>query len=273
MRRLLLTLDTPAENLALDEALLDWAEAEDPAWEFLRLWESPRPIVVVGRSSRVDREVDRAACAERRIPVLRRSSGGAGIVAGPGCLMYAVVLSYRLRPELRDINQAHSYVLGRLADALRVRGHNVEPAGTSDLVISDCGLRNADCEGHNREGGAVLRSADPQSEIVTAHKFSGNSMRSKRSHFLYHGTLLYDFDLSLIGTCLRMPPRQPTYRGARDHGQFVTNLPLARQSLVEAVLAAWPTRDELDRWPREWVERLVAERFGRDQWNLEFGPV
>ena len=34
MLRLVLTLATPAANLALDEALLDWAEATDPAAEF-----------------------------------------------------------------------------------------------------------------------------------------------------------------------------------------------------------------------------------------------
>ncbi len=256
MERLLLTLDTPAENLALDEALLDEAEDSGPAWECLRLWESPRPMVVVGRSSRVDQEVDRAACAERQVPVLRRSSGGAAIVAGPGCLMYAVVLSYTQRPELRDINRAHAYVLGRLAKALRARGQDVRPAGTSDLVIADCGLRNADSE-------------PPKSEILV--KFSGNSMRAKRSHSLYHGTLLYDFDLALVETCLQMPPRQPEYRQQRDHHQFVTNLALDREALVGAVLGAWPTADELADWPRERVRRLVAERFGRDDWNLRFG--
>src|SRR5688572_12695490 len=103
MRLLHLTLPTPAENLALDEALLDWAEEENAEWEFLRLWESPVPMVVVGRSSRVHEEVYESACDEANVPILRRSSGGAAIVAGPGCLMYAVILSYALQQELKDI--------------------------------------------------------------------------------------------------------------------------------------------------------------------------
>src|SRR5438309_745877 len=111
MQILDLTLSTPAENLALDEALLEWAEEKKPDAEFLRLWESPRPMVVVGRSSRVAKEVNESACCERRIPILRRSSGGAAVVAGPGCLMYALVLSYNTRPELRDISRAHAFVL------------------------------------------------------------------------------------------------------------------------------------------------------------------
>lgn len=243
MRRLLLTLPTPAENLALDEALLDWAEDEDAAWEFLRLWESPQPIVVVGRSSRVLKEVDDAECKRRGIPILRRSSGGAAIVAGRGCLMVAVVLSYRLRPDLRDIRRAHAFVLGRLADALRRRLPSVALAGTSDLVLA----------------------GEPP------RKFSGNSLRARRTHLLYHGTLLYDFDLPLVAACLRMPPRRPDYRGARSHAEFLINVPLPRQTLVEAVLEAWPTDGDVSAWPQARVAELVSERFSRDAWNLQFG--
>ncbi len=51
MELLELTLATPEENLALDEALLDEAEAAGRPSEVLRLWESILPAVVVGRSS------------------------------------------------------------------------------------------------------------------------------------------------------------------------------------------------------------------------------
>jgi lipoate-protein ligase A len=245
-----LTLPTPAENLALDEALLEWAEAESPEWEFLRVWESPEPIVVVGRSSRVHQEVHEGACRERGIPILRRSSGGAAIVAGAGCLMYGVVLSYRLRPELKDIGRTHAFVLGRLAFAIEstLKGvASVTCDGTSDLVFIQRGL------GSQR------------------WKFSGNSMRAKRSHLLYHGTMLYDFDLTLLETCLQMPPRQPEYRGGRSHREFVANLPIARQSLEDAIDCAWPTSRAVNEWPTARVERLVAERYSQVCWNLEFG--
>jgi lipoate-protein ligase A len=49
MKLLDLTLPTPAENLALDEALLDAAEAGELPDEVLRLWEFPQAVVVIGR--------------------------------------------------------------------------------------------------------------------------------------------------------------------------------------------------------------------------------
>src|SRR5262245_9919810 len=132
MQRLMLTLDTPAANLALDEALLDLAEATGPAAEFLRIWESPKPMIVLGRSSHAEQEIDQRACAERNIPILRRMSGGASIVAGPGCLMYAVILSQLDRPELHGVPNTHRYVIGRLAQALSRLESSVHCAGSSD---------------------------------------------------------------------------------------------------------------------------------------------
>ncbi len=105
MKLLEITLPTPAENLALDEALLLAAEESGHAQEVLRLWEPASPMVVVGRASRVTEEVDVDACRELDIPIFRRSSGGATIITGPGCLMYAVVLGYEHRPQLRMIDE------------------------------------------------------------------------------------------------------------------------------------------------------------------------
>lgn len=236
MRLLELTLDTPQRNLALDEALLEEAESESGG-EVLRLWEPAEPFVVVGRSSRLAQEVDLPACRLRGVPVLRRCSGGAAVVAGPGCLMYAVVLRYQTRPHLRMIDQAHRFVLQQIA-AAAAHFAPVEPAGVSDLA---CG--------------------------PARRKFSGNSLRCKRNCLLYHGTLLYDFPLQLISECLRLAPRQPAYRAGRDHDQFVTNFPADAAALRAQVAQVWNARPNAGPWPVEQVEQLVAERYSQAHWN------
>jgi lipoate-protein ligase A len=82
--------------------------------------------------------------------------------------------------------------------------------------------------------------------------------------------LLYDFDLSLIEKCLRTPPRQPEYRKARGHGEFVVNLSASRQQLLDAIATAFPMARPPDEVPLSYVEKLVAERFSKDEWNYEF---
>jgi lipoate-protein ligase A len=233
-----LTLDSAAENLALDEALVEVAEAAAEPHETLRLWESRAPLVVVGRSSRVHAEVNVAVCRERGVPILRRPSGGAAVVAGPGCLMYAVVLDCRLRPELRSIENAHRFVLETNLRAVRSLGIDAARKGTSDLAIDD-------------------------------RKFSGNSLRCRRNSLLYHGTLLFQFDLPLVGELLKMPDRQPAYRAGRTHDEFVANLSVIGDDLRAALARAWSANLPAPVWPRERVSELVRSRYSRDAWNLQ----
>lgn len=240
LRFLDLTLPTPAENLALDDALLEEAEAaaergEAPR-ELLRIWEPRETMVVLGRSSRIGQEVHFDACQNRGINVLRRSSGGATIVTGPGCLMYALVLGYAQRPGLRRIDEAHRYVLARHVAALRPPCPVTTCAGTSDLAIA-------------------------------GRKFSGNSMRCRRDVFLYHGTLFYDFPLDHVAELLRTPPRQPAYRAGRDHRAFLTNFPAPRNQLINALRTAWQADDPLQDWPLERVRQLVVEKYASPQWT------
>lgn len=235
MRLLDLTLPTPAENLALDEALLLAAEESD-AGEVLRLWELPALAVVVGSGGSVEIDVNVAACAADGVPVLRRASGGGTVLLGPRCLCFSLVLSTEAEPGLGDIRASNRYVLGRVSRALRgvVPGAGVE--GTSDLAT----------------GG---------------RKFSGNAQQRKRRHFLHHGTLLCGFDLSLVGRYLNPPERQPEYRRDRRHDEFVTNLPATVSEVKRLLVEEWQPAGEYEPVPLDAVARLVGEKYSRDEWN------
>src|SRR5215470_13743181 len=117
MHYLDLTLATPAENLALDEALLLEAEA-GRGGEVLRLWEWPAPAVVLGSGGRLAEDVDEAACRAAGVPVLRRSSGGGTVLLGRGCLAFSLVLAYDRDPALSEIGSSYAAILGRVGDAL-----------------------------------------------------------------------------------------------------------------------------------------------------------
>jgi lipoate-protein ligase A len=237
MELLELTLGKPTENLALDEALLDEAESAAEPRETLRIWESPEPMVVIGRNSRIETEVHTDYCRQQGIPVLRRSSGGCAIVAGPGCLMYAVVLSYELRPQLRSLDEAHRHVLDTTLEALRPLVANVERRGTCDLTVGPL-------------------------------KFSGNSVRCRRNSLLYHGTLLYRFPLELVTACLKQPPREPEYREHREHAAFIANLPVEPEAIKQGLIRAWRAETIRSDWPEAATRRAVGEKYGSADWNL-----
>lgn len=237
MKLLDLSLPTPSENLALDEALLEAAEIGETADEVLRLWELPTPAVIIGRSSKIAEEVDLPLAESLQIPVLRRASGGAAIVAGPGCLLYSVVLRYAGREHLRLLDEVHRHVLGILCTALAPLVNGIEHRGTSDLAL------------HNR-------------------KFSGNSLRCKRDHLLYHGTFLYNYDLALIPRLLKTPPRQPEYRENRPHTDFITNLPITASTLRTALTTAFAATQPLTNLPQAQTNHLLKTRYSQPTWNF-----
>jgi lipoate---protein ligase len=234
------TDDSPAANIAVDEALLESVEdstAENPI-EVLRLWQPTAPFVVIGRASILKEEVNEQECERRGIPILRRSSGGTAIITGPGCLMYAVILSLRIRPELRMIDAAHRFVLERTAKAIRACGLDAQCAGTSDVTV----------------GGK---------------KFSGNSLRTRRESLLYHGTILLDFDMKLMQCLSKNPPRQPDYREGRAHTDFLQNLHLPPEQIKRALKESWHANEPLAHWPTHRVNELIEERFGQPHWTKQ----
>jgi lipoate-protein ligase A len=236
MKLLHLTLPTAAENLALDEALLLECESSHEHGEALRVWEPAESCVVVGRSSKVEREVNLAACRRDGVPVLRRVSGGCAIVTAPGCLMYALVLNYTRRPELRAIHAAHRFVLDTLATMLARHAPGLERAGISDLALA-------------------------------GRKVSGNSLRCQRTHLLYHGTLLYGMQTELMERYLTMPPRQPDYRAGRRHADFLALLPATREQLVSALIDAFDAQEPWTLWPELRTRQLDEQRYTREDWN------
>jgi lipoate-protein ligase A len=232
------TFSEPAENVAFDEALLLDAEQLPGHSGFLRIWEPDQIFVVVGRGSAISREVDLARCGKDNVPVLRRSSGGAAIVAGPGCLMYAVVLAYEQYPALRAIDEAHRFVLSTIATSLSEIVSGIERQGISDLAVA-------------------------------GRKVSGNALRCRSQHLLYHGTLLYDMTLADIGRYLHNPHRQPEYREGRAHTDFVANMSISREALREAVISGWQASAAPTPWSSERTGQLVTEKYSRPGWTMQ----
>ena len=236
MQLLELTLESSADNIALDEALLEEAESRDGK-EALRLWEPTRKLVVVGRSSPIEQEVNLPVCRDQGIEVFRRCSGGATIVAGPHCLMYAVLMDYRKRPLLRMLEKAHEFVTSRMQKAVWNLGFQCEIRGVCDLVLNN-------------------------------RKFSGNALRCKRNWMFYHGTILCEsFDLSSVSELSNTPRRQPDYREDRNHADFLTVLPVDSSTVRQAIIREWQATDLRMNWPTALTKKLVAEKYLNDAWT------
>jgi lipoate---protein ligase len=230
---------TPEANLALDEALLEWCSLE-PGREGLRCWESTTPFVVLGRANAARTEVDLEACTRLGLPVLRRCSGGGTVVQGPGCLNYPLVLRLDRQPELAGITTTNRWVLGQHQAALAaLLGEPVRVEGITDLT---------------RRG----------------RKFSGNAQKRGRTHLLFHGTFLLQFDLDLMQRVLRPPSRAPAYRMDRPHAGFVDNLRVTAEAVRQCLRGCWQATREFDDDLEPLLSRLLRERYLLPQWHRRY---
>jgi len=240
MKYLDLTFPTPAENLACDEALLDWCENGHCADEILHVWEPVHYFVVAGYANKAATEVNLPACESRQVPVLRRCSGGGTVLQGPGCLNYTLILEIAGADPLRSIATTNRFVMNRNREALgTLLNRPVNVQGHTDLAID--GL-----------------------------KCSGNSQRRRRRFLLFHGTFLLNFDLRLVEELLPLPSQQPGYRQNRAHTDFLTNLNLPAEELKAALRETWSANSPLETPPLRAMAALARGKYTTREWNFRF---
>jgi len=247
-----LTFQTPAENLAGDEALLDWFE-EHGGDGLLRFWEPANYFAVLGYGNQVATEVNVSACAVEGIPILRRCSGGGTVLQGPGCLNYSLVLKIEEHGPLANITAANRFIMEKNRRAIETEGRRQK---------EECriGIR-----------GCTDLALEPQSPATGAHlKFSGNAQRRRKHFLLFHGTFLLQFDLALIDRFLRMPSKEPDYRKGRSHKDFLTNLDLPAEAVKRALHQEWGATAPLEVVPRDAIALLARDKYVTDGWNLRF---
>jgi lipoate---protein ligase len=255
----------PSDNLAWDEALVDSMDSFQPqqAVEVLRLWQFASPTIVLGRSGKAQDEVWLERCQREGVPVLRRASGGASIVAGPGCMMYSILIDYRERPDWKMLDRSHSAVMQNLKEA---------------IVSTVAQFRASELSRHVDEIG-WQGTCDL---TLGNRKFSGNALRCKREFMIYHGTILLNMPLHWISDYLKSPPRQPNYRQNRDHGDFVCNLlPDAFQYVdefqkifISEMKRVWQADQEWASFPyaqefENCFHRLRTTKYLDPNWHLE----
>jgi lipoate---protein ligase len=235
------TSSTVEDDLALDEALLIVADGSDgPA--VLRFWEPRYCAVILGASRSIREDVLVEACRADGVPVLRRSSGGGTVVVGPGALNVSVILPEDRAPGLWAVDAANRCVLERLAESIVRAGGPVTIEGSGDLAI----------------GG---------------QKCGGSAQRRLKHWFMVHCSILYQMPVDRIARYLAVPQRQPAYRRHRSHEDFLSNLPLPRRILVDAIRATWSPGAAFSPPPAralDLVPGLVAEKFGNRTWIERF---
>jgi lipoate-protein ligase A len=182
------------------------------------IYEARRIEVVLGRSAKIEEDVVETNCTADRIPISRRRGGGGTVVLSPGTVIISIAglstLQYHLREHMNAVNLT-------IIDTLELLGVDSPVIqGFSDIALGN-------------------------------KKILGSSLYRRKDLVLYQGSLLVNSDLTLMNRYLKLPRKQPEYRGGRPHDAFVTSLHRERYDIsVAAIIESLREAFELNPpWP------------------------
>ena len=199
-----------AENMAIDRVLLTsrskgWAPDTLLFLEF-------SPCALVGYHQSVELEVEKEYCREHGIAINRRITGGGAIYMNEGTLGWAIFAGKNTPGIPPDLDEMYA----RMCESVVL--------GLSGLGVN-----------------AKFR---PKNDIeVNGRKISGSGGTELDDAFLYHGSLLIDFDVDTMIKCLKLPVKKledkqvQSFRmrvtSLREELGYVPELPLIKKNLLD----------------------------------------
>jgi len=202
-----------AENMARDEALL----AEGAPTVRLYGW---RPACVSLGRAQTEVDLDADAARAWGFDVVRRATGGGGILHNEEEVTYAVILPLDHPALPRDITGSFAYLSAGVVEALRVLGLPAEVESVADNT------RDALC--YVRKQGTNV--------VVRGRKISGGAQRRTDKAILQHGTIIVRRDEERSARVFRTPIEDIRARVTSLEEEGVS---VSREKLVEALAASF----------------------------------
>lgn len=238
-------------NMALDEAIMRSIKLGH-APPTLRLYRWKPSAVSIGTFQGMSDEVDLDYCKINEISYIRRITGGGAVYHDyEGEVTYSIILprGHRLVPD--DIIESYKLLCGGVVKALEHLGIPAEFKPINDIVT----------------GGK---------------KISGNAQTRRFSCVLQHGTTLLDLDVKVMFSVLKVPQEKISDKMIQDVRQRVTSIrdilgaDVTIKELSQALHVGFLEALKVDlvdgrlsKDETSLAERLHAEKYVRDEWNLK----
>lgn len=174
----------PYFNLALEEYFLKTKELKE---DLLILWQND-PTIVVGKNQNAYEELDFDFVEKNGIHVVRRMSGGGAVYHDSGNLNYTII-----KNEGNLYRNDFRFFALPVVSCLKKLGVEAIFNGRNDILID-------------------------------GKKFSGNAQYFYNDKVLHHGTLLFDSDLSVLASALRVKGDKLESKGVKSVKSRVTNI-------------------------------------------------
>lgn len=266
---------TPAENMAIDEAILiSHSEGKTPPTVRFYRW---RPATLsIGYFQKADEEVDRDELAKAGLGFVRRPTGGRAVLHDAE-LTYSIIVSEQYPGIPRTVNESYRVLSEGLMHGFRQLGLDANMVHLS--ADGDKPLLAA------ASSAACFDSPSWYELVVEGRKIAGSAQVRQKGVVLQHGSILLDLDIDLLFRVLRFPServRERMRNAFRDKAVAINDIQFSlgrapvtyeqaekafRAGIAEGLgITLQPS--ELTDDERSLVQQLVKDKYGNEGWNL-----
>ncbi len=259
---------TGPENMAIDEAIMR-AHGRGEVPPTLRFYGWRPAAVSIGYFQQMNKEIDLEAVRAGGYGYVRRPTGGRMIFHHME-LTYSVTISQELLPG--DVIETYKEISKGLLKGLQLLGASPELSG------GEKDPRRAVPGGFHT---ACFDTPSAYELTVGGKKIAGSAQTRKDGVIMQHGSILLDVDVDLLFRMMRVPEGAAEKLKQRYRAKATTirealgrevGYEEARDAFIrgfEQGLGLRLTTGELTPAELAEAERLVAEKYGSDSWNLK----
>lgn len=263
---------SPAYNMALDEALLDWhSEGEIPP--VIRFYEWNPATLSIGYFQQVHKDINLQSVLNQNLGFIRRPTGGRAVLHDQE-LTYSVIVSesYPNMPE--TVTEAYRVISEGILQGFRHLGLNVY------FSVPETKEQLDDLK---KPKSAVCFDASSWYELVVeGKKVAGSAQTRQKGVILQHGAILLDLNEELLlsvfnfdstETKERMRNKLPEKAVAMNQ---LVDIPFTIEQCVKAFSKGFEEAlnielisYELNEKQQQYVEQLMQKKYLTDAWNYK----
>lgn len=262
---------SPAFNMALDEALLEWHSAGKirPTIRFYG-WEPA--TLSIGYFQKVEKEINIEAVKEYGLGFVRRPTGGRGVLHEDE-LTYSVIVSEDHPKMPKGVTESYRVISQGVLEGFRNLGLDAYFAVPKTKEEEDV-LKSP--------RSAVCFDAPSWYELVVeGRKVAGSAQTRQKNVILQHGSIILDIDENKLFDLFKFSNervRERMQKGFSKKAVAINELSNKKVSIMDAEIAfkdGFEKGLDIDLVPYElsneelaYVEQLSEKRYRNDEWNF-----
>ncbi|MFD1736514.1 biotin/lipoate A/B protein ligase family protein [Bacillus salitolerans] len=261
---------SPAFNMALDEALLDW-HSKGLIPPTIRFYGWSPATLSIGYFQKVEKEINMDAVKEHNLGFVRRPTGGRGVLHDKE-LTYSVIVTEEYEGMPQTVTEAYRVISEGILEGFKSLGLDAYFAVPKTEEEKES-LKNP--------RSAVCFDAPSWYELVVeGRKVAGSAQTRQKGVILQHGSILLDLDEDLLFSLFKYPSERVKLRMQQNFKNKAVAINALRDrpvTLEEAKIAFKKgfekgldiTLESYELTPEELreVEGIAKEKYESDEWN------